>query len=238
MTLSDFLWGILPYIVATIFIGGHIYRYQHDQFGWTTKSSEFLEKKRLKIGSRLLHWGLLFVIAGHVIGLFIPIDLHRFFGIKDGFYHGFAISLGLPAGIIVWVGLVILLLRRINVLRIRKTTSFSDWVSLILLWVVVTTGLLATIFNIDSKGFDYRTTISPWIRGLLIFRIQPDLMNEVPVMFKIHILSSFALYIAWPFTRLVHAFSFPLRYLGRSYVIYKQKEAHIPNKETRVYSSE
>ncbi|HBE2486722.1 TPA: respiratory nitrate reductase subunit gamma, partial [Escherichia coli] len=48
---GQILWGVMPYIVMTIFIGGHIYRYQHDQFGWTAKSSELLEKKKLAAGS-------------------------------------------------------------------------------------------------------------------------------------------------------------------------------------------
>jgi nitrate reductase gamma subunit len=70
-----FLWGILPYIVFTIFLGGLIYRYQKDQFGWTTKSSEFLEKRKLRIGSLLFHWGIIFVLAGHVAGILIPVDV-------------------------------------------------------------------------------------------------------------------------------------------------------------------
>jgi len=195
MSVNDFLWGVLPFIVATIFIGGHIYRYQNDQFGWTTKSSEFLEKKRLKIGSLLLHWGILFVIGGHIMGLIIPIELYNTIGISEQMYHMIAIIFGLPAGIAVFVGLVLLFFRRIDVKRIKATTSTGDWISLILLIVVVSTGLIATIFNIDSNGFDYRTTIAPWLRGLFIFNIQPELMSSVPVWFKIHILSSFALYV-------------------------------------------
>lgn len=68
---GQILWGIMPYIVLTIFIGGHIYRYQHDQFGWTAKSSELLEKKKLAAGSTLFHWGLLCVVGGHVMGILI-----------------------------------------------------------------------------------------------------------------------------------------------------------------------
>ncbi len=44
--IHQFLWVIYPYLVLIVFIGGVIFRYQHDQFGWTTKSSEMLEKKR------------------------------------------------------------------------------------------------------------------------------------------------------------------------------------------------
>ncbi|RKQ37233.1 respiratory nitrate reductase subunit gamma [Oceanobacillus halophilus] len=223
------LWGIFPYIVLTLFIGGHIYRYQKDQFGWTTKSSEFLEKKRLRIGSLLFHWGIIFVFGGHVLGLIIPIGLYNALGITEHMYHIVAISFGLPAGIAAFVGIALLTYRRLSVKRIMATSSTSDWVSLIFILLAIMTGLIATSLNIDSNGFDYRTTIAPWLRGLFVFNVQPELMATVPIWFKIHIYSTFALYVVWPFTRLVHAFSFPIRYLRRNYVIYKRR---IPRKTT------
>lgn len=228
MEINDLLWGVLPYIVLTIFIGGHIYRYQKDQFGWSSKSSEFLEKKRLMVGSQLFHWGILFVIVGHVLGLIVPVSFYNALGITHEAYHIIAIVFGLPAGIAAFIGLILLLSRRINVKRIKATTSTGDWLALIFLILVVITGLLATTFNIDSNGFDYRTTIAPWLRGLFVFNIQPELMANIPVWFKIHILASFGLYVVWPFTRLVHVFSFPFRYLYRNFVIYKRR---ITNKE-------
>ncbi len=221
--MNLWLWGILPYIVLTIFIGGHFYRYQKDQFGWSTKSSEFLEKKRLRIGSLLFHWGILFVFGGHVLGLMIPVQFYEWLGVIEHMYHIVAISFGLPAGVAAMIGAIVLTWRRISVKRIKATTSASDWLTLILLIAVIVTGLTATTLNVDSNGFDYRTTIAPWLRGLFIFQVQPELMAQVPVWFKIHILTTFSLYVAWPFTRLVHVFSFPLRYLRRSYVIYKRR---------------
>ncbi|MFS0562274.1 respiratory nitrate reductase subunit gamma [Terribacillus sp. 179-K 1B1 HS] len=221
--METLLWGIFPYIVATIFIGGHIYRYQKDQFGWTTKSSELLEKRRLRVGSLLFHWGLMMVFGGHVMGLLIPIDFYMRLGVSEHTYHMMAIVFGIPAGIAAFIGVGLLAYRRFSFKRLRATSTTSDWVTLVLLLLVIATGLLATTFNVDSHGFDYRTTIAPWLRGLFIFRVQPELMESVPVWFKIHIFMTFVLYIAWPFTRLVHAFSFPIRYLSRSYVIYKRK---------------
>ena len=50
-------------------------------------------------------------------------------------------------------------------------------------------GLSSTFLNIDSKGFDYRTTIDPWFRSLFVFQPKVDYMKEVPVWFKIHILA-------------------------------------------------
>ncbi|WAA09333.1 respiratory nitrate reductase subunit gamma [Fervidibacillus albus] len=221
--LQLFLWAIFPYISLTIFIGGHIYRYQKDQFGWTTKSSEFLEKKRLRIGSLLFHWGIIFVFGGHVAGILIPIQVYEMMGIPEHIYHQIAIVLGLPAGIIAFIGIFLLSYRRLSVKRIQMTTSKSDWVAAFFIFMAIATGLTATSFNIDAHGFDYRTTIAPWFRGLFTFHVQPELMLDVPIWFKIHILTTFSLYIVWPFTRLVHAFSFPFRYLNRNYVIYKRR---------------
>lgn len=57
--LGQFLWVIFPYMCMVIFIGGHIFRYRKDQFNWTAKSSEFIEKKQLKFGSILFHLGIM-----------------------------------------------------------------------------------------------------------------------------------------------------------------------------------
>lgn len=221
--LDQFLWSFFPYIVITIFIGGHIYRYNHDQFGWTSKSSEFLEKKSLGIGSRLFHWGIIIVFGGHVMGIFIPASFYDSIGVSEEMYHAMAIGFGIPAGAVAVVGLTILLIRRLTVKRIKLTSTKSDFLVLFLLAIVMVSGLSSTLLNVDSHGFDYRTTISPWFRSVLMFRADPSYMMEVPIWFKIHIVSALVIFIVWPFTRLVHVFSIPLRYLVRSYVVYRKR---------------
>ncbi|MFP7379261.1 respiratory nitrate reductase subunit gamma [Bacillus paralicheniformis] len=221
--IEQILWVILPYIVITIFIGGHIYRYQHDQFGWTAKSSEMLEKKKLALGSSLFHWGIFFVIGGHVMGILIPESLYQALGVSEHMYHKIAIGFGLPAGIAALSGLIILTYRRFTNKRIRKTSSAGDFITLVALLFVMTTGLAATFLNIDSKGFDYRTTISPWFRNIFLFKPDAGLMASVPLWFKLHIMMGYVIFIVWPFTRLVHVFSMPLKYLTRSYVVYRKR---------------
>ncbi|EWH20132.1 respiratory nitrate reductase subunit gamma [Bacillus haynesii] len=221
--IEQILWVILPYIVITIFIGGHIYRYQHDQFGWTAKSSEMLEKKKLALGSSLFHWGIFFVIGGHVMGILIPESLYQALGVSEHMYHKIAIGFGLPAGIAALSGLLILTYRRFTDKRIRKTSSAGDLITLVALLFVMTTGLAATFLNIDSKGFDYRTTISPWFRNIFLFKPDAGLMANVPLWFKLHIIMGYVIFIVWPFTRLVHVFSMPLKYLTRSYVVYRKR---------------
>lgn len=221
--IEQILWVILPYIVITIFIGGHIYRYQHDQFGWTAKSSEMLEKKKLALGSSLFHWGIFFVIGGHVMGILIPESLYQALGVSEHMYHKIAIGFGLPAGIAALSGLIILTYRRFTDKRIRKTSSAGDLITLVALLFVMTTGLAATFLNIDSKGFDYRTTIGPWFRNIFLFKPDAGLMASVPLWFKLHIIMGYVIFIVWPFTRLVHVFSMPLKYLTRSYVVYRKR---------------
>ncbi len=222
--MDQFLWVIVPYLALAVFIGGHIFRYNYDQFGWTAKSSEVLEKKKLRWGSILFHWGILFVIAGHIMGILIPAGVYEAMGVNEHAYHYIAIAGGLPAGIAAAIGLAIFIYRRYTVKRVRRTSSTGDWVALIFLAVVMGSGLSATFANIDSNGFDYRTTIGPWFRGLFLLSPDASLMETVPLWFKFHITAAFGLFASWPFTRLVHFFSIPIRYMRRSYVVYRKRE--------------
>lgn len=187
----------------------------------------------LRWGSLLFHIGIFAVICGHIAGLLVPVEFYHWMGLSDEGYHLVAIAGGMPAGIIAFAGVVLLLIRRYASPRVRATSSAGDWIALIALVVVIVSGLLATSANaVNHTGFDYRTTINPWLRGLMIFQPDPTLMQTVPMNFKIHILLTFVLYCAFPFTRLVHMLSMPLGYLKRSYVVYRRRDGAVyPNQE-------
>lgn len=238
--LDQFLWVVFPYIVFTIFIGGHIFRYNYDQFGWTAKSSELLEKKKLRVGSNLFHWGIIFAFGGHVLGIIIPISFYDAIGITEHYYHYIALAAGIPAGLAAFIGIILLMNRRMTVKRVKATSSKSDFASLFFLFLAILTGLLSTFINIDSNGFDYRATIGPWFRSLFIFHPDASIMaNDVPLWFQIHVLGAFILLAVWPFTRLVHVFSLPLKYLTRSYVVYRRRRPvenkAVPPKSTQTF---
>ncbi|MCF6092566.1 respiratory nitrate reductase subunit gamma [Microaerobacter geothermalis] len=231
---DQFLWVIYPYVVITIFIVGHIYRFNTDQYGWTSKSSELLEKRILKWGSILFHWGIVFVFFGHIAGLLIPISFYQSLGVSDELYHIIAVGIGGLAGFATAIGVFILLFRRLSMRRIRSTTSMGDMAAIVLVAIAIVTGMLATTTNaVGSSEFDYRTTIGPWIRG--VFTLQPDasFMAEVPQPFKIHVISALSLFAVWPFTRLVHVFSLPITYLWRSYVIYRRRNPRVITSKQR-----
>jgi len=223
---NQFWWVIYPYLMLTIFIVGHIYRYNTDQYGWTAKSSEFLEKRSLKWGSILFHYGILMVFGGHVIGLLVPKTVTEALGITEELYHLTAVYIGGFAGIITFIGIALLLFRRFSIKRIWVTSSPSDILIAILLFIVVAFGLYNTIYSmLGLSHFDYRATLAPWLRGLLIFAPDYTLMKDVPLFFKLHTIFAFAIFGIWPFTRLVHVWSLPLEYFKRSYIVYRSRNA-------------
>jgi nitrate reductase gamma subunit len=95
----------------------------------------------------------------------------------------------------------------------------------VVLGSVIVLGLLATVrANALGDGYNYRETVSPWFRSLFYLRPDPDVMADVPLGFQLHVLAAFGLLAFWPFTRLVHAFSAPLGYLTRPYVVYRSRD--------------
>jgi nitrate reductase gamma subunit len=209
------------------FIVGHIFRYRNDQFGWTAKSSEFIEKKQLMIGSILFHVGIIPVIAGHVVGLGIPKEWTRALGISDHLYHMGAIWVGGLFGFMTLIGMVILTWRRFALKNVRQLSSASDLIVNSLLLLIVFLGIYSVVVtNAVQPEFDYRDSISVWFRSLLIFRPEAAYMSAVPLAFQLHVLTGLLIFAMWPFTRLVHVWSVPLNYVGRSYILYRKNRVN------------
>ncbi|WML44918.1 respiratory nitrate reductase subunit gamma [Neobacillus sp. PS3-40] len=219
---ENLFWVAFPYIMLTMFVVGHIYRYNVDQFGWSAKSSEFLEKDKLKWGSILFHYGIIFVFFGHVAGVLVPLVVYNTLGITEHMYHLGAVWIGGLAGIATIIGVLLLMIRRFTVKRIFVNSTYRDVIVLILLTLTIFSGFFNTIWYTGrGVAFEYRETISPWFRGILYLDPMPGLMTRIPFGFKIHVVSAFLLFGIWPFTRLVHVWSLPLEYLGRRYVVYR-----------------
>lgn len=220
---NQFLWVIMPYLCIAIFFLGHLARFKFDKFSWTAKSSEFIEKKQLKWGSLMFHLGIIPVAMGHIVGLLIPASWLTAVGVSDHLYHIGAVYIGSIFGIITLIGMFLLTARRITKKNIRRLSSASDIIVNFLLLAIVFMGCYATLVtNATIPSFDYRETISVWFRQLFIFSPDADLMLQVPLAFKTHILLGFIIMAFWPFTRLVHVWSVPFTYASRSYIIYRK----------------
>lgn len=224
--LDQLLWVIFPYMCIVVFVAGHIFRYRKDQFNWTAKSSEFVEKRQLRLGSMLFHLGIIPVIMGHVSGLAIPKEWMHALGVNDHMYHIGAVYIGGLFGAATLAGMLILTFRRFTLKNVRRLSSGSDMAVNVILLFIVFMGMYSTLVtNAVQPEFDYRTSISIWFRGLFMFGPDASLMADVPLSFKIHILSGFAILGFWPFTRLVHVWSVPLNYVGRSYILYRRNKS-------------
>lgn len=232
--LETMLWVVLPYVAFAVFVVGHLWRYKYDKFGWTTRSSQIYENRLLRLGSPMFHFGILMVIAGHVVGLLIPREWLYAIGISEVMYHWGATIMGTLAAILTIVGLAILVYRRRMVGAVFLATTVMDKVMYLFLGATLLFGTLATvIYQLFGEGFHYRETISPWFRSLILLQPQPGLMDGVPLLFQLHVVTALALFILWPFTRLVHVFSVPIGYLFRPYVVYRSRDQTQPRRPGR-----
>lgn len=223
--LETILWVVIPYLSIVVFVVGHIWRYRYDKFGWTTRSSQTYENTLLRWGSPMFHIGILLVLVGHVVGLFIPREWLYAIGITEEMYHFGATAMGTAAAVLTLAGLAILIYRRRTVGPVFLATTVMDKVMYVFLAAALGFGTLATVVHqLFGPGFHYRETISPWIRSIFGFQPQPELMVGVPILFQLHVLAALALFALWPFTRLVHVFSAPVGYLFRPYVVYRSRD--------------
>lgn len=223
-----FWWVILPYVAMAVFVVGHVWRWRYDRFGWTSYSTQLQERRWLKWGAPLFHYGTFAAIAGHVLGILIPKAWTEAVGISEHAYHVFSATAGLVAAALVIVGMVILAARRLFVPRVRATTSPVDWVALILLGIMVVLGIATTVINVPA-GHEYRETISVWFRGLFTLSADVRTAQAAPLIFEIHAIAAWLLFLVWPFTRLVHAWSYPLWYLWRPFIVYRSRGTGRPN---------
>ncbi|EGD55141.1 respiratory nitrate reductase subunit gamma [Gordonia neofelifaecis] len=226
--MNIFLWGVLPYITLLCVIGGTIWRYRYDKFGWTTRSSELYESRLLRIGSPLFHYGILAVIAGHAMGLIIPESWTDAVGISETMYHWVAAIGGIIAALAAIVGVAILIYRRRRTGPVFMATTRNDKLMYVVLVAALIAGTYITIVGMidpHGEGVDYRQTVSPWFRSVFAFQPDIDAMEAAPTRFHIHVVIGMVMFILVPFTRLVHIFTAPLHYLFRPYIVYRSKDA-------------
>lgn len=105
-------------------------------------------------------------------------------------------------------------------------TTVNDKVMYLVLVAAIVAGLGATALGsgVVGEAYNYRETVSVWFRSVWVLQPRGDLMAEAPLYYQIHVLIGLALFALWPFTRLVHAFSAPIGYLFRPYIIYRSRE--------------
>ena len=224
-TTQILLWDVLPYVTIAVFVVGTVWRFRYDKFGWTTRSSQLYERNLLRIASPLFHLGMFAVIAGHVIGLLVPEAWTNGLGVSEDMYHLNAVLLGSVAGAATLIGVAMLVYRRRTTGPVFAATTKNDKTMYVFLVAAICLGIIATMTGagVLGDGYNYRESVSVWFRSIFLLQPQGELMADTPLAFRVHALAGMALFMVWPFTRLVHAFSAPLGYLFRPYVVYRTR---------------
>ena len=214
--LDTLLFGIYPYVALAVLVVGSVVRYDREPYTWRSGSSQVLRRRQLIAGSVLFHLGVLVVFFGHLIGLLTPIQVFDALGISHGFKQWMAIVIGGVAGVVALVGASLLAHRRFFDARVRAQSSFSDNLVIAILWIQLAVGLLTIPVSLGHLDGAEMVKLMAWAQG--IFTFDPDAASHVAgahPIFKLHLFLGLTIFILFPFTRLVHMLSVPVRYLWR-----------------------
>lgn len=213
---DGFFFGIYPYIALSVLILGSILRYDCAPYSWRSGSSQLLRRRQLIAGSVLFHAGVLVVFIGHLVGLLTPIRVFEFIYISHGAKQIMAIVVGGVAGALAFLGATLLLHRRLFDPRIRRTSSFGDIAILVLLWLQLALGLGTIPVSAQHLDGGEMLRFMAWAQGIFTFRTDAwTLVQDAHWVFKAHLILGLTIFLVFPFTRLVHMLSAPLRYLWR-----------------------
>lgn len=223
---DTFIFGIYPYIALTVLILGSIIRYDREPYTWRASSSQLLRRKQLVWGSVLFHVGVLFIFLGHFVGLLTPMAVWDTLGVPHVYKQVLAALAGGIAGVISIIGATMLVHRRLFDPRIRATSSFSDTMIIILLWVQLLLGLISIPVSLSHLDAIEMTKLMYWAQSIFTFNpAATSYMYGVGFIFKLHIFVGLTIFLVFPFTRLVHMLSAPIRYIWRSsYQIVRTKD--------------
>ena len=214
--LNTLLFGIYPYIALAVFVVGLIVRYDREPYSWRSGSSQLLRRKQLMWGSVLFHVGVLIVFFGHLIGLLTPIAVFDFIGISHGAKQIMAIVIGGVAGIFALIGATLLAHRRLFDARVRAASNISDTLIILILWIQLAIGLLTIPISLQHLDGSEMLLFMSWAQGIFTFNLEASsYVLHTSFIFKLHLFLGLTIILVFPFTRLVHMLSVPIRYFWR-----------------------
>ncbi len=222
---QTFLFGIYPYIALTVFLLGSLIRFDREQYTWKSDSSQLLRRRQLRLGSNLFHIGVLFLFFGHFVGMLTPHFVYEPF-ISTGAKQILAMVSGGIAGLLGFVGLTLLLHRRLTEPRIRATSKPSDILILLLLWLQLLLGLATIPLSAQHLDGSMMVRLAEWAQRIVTFRGGAvELLAGAGWIFKTHLLLGMTIFLVFPFTRLVHVWSgfAATTYVGRAWQLVRPR---------------
>jgi nitrate reductase gamma subunit len=228
--LHGFLFQVYPYVCLTVFVLGSLIRFDQNQYTWKSDSSQLLRAGTLRWGSNLFHAGVLFLFFGHLVGLFTPHAVYGIF-ISAATKQTLAVVAGGAAGLVCFVGLTMLLYRRIFDPRIRLTSHRTDIAILLILWVQLTLGLITLPFSWQHADGSVMLILADWAQRIMTLRpVDASTLAGLPWPYLVHIVFGMTIFLLFPFSRLVHVWSgfATVSYLFRSPQVVRSRRLNVP----------
>jgi nitrate reductase gamma subunit len=229
-TLHNFLFNVYPYLCLAVFFMGSLARFDRDQYTWKSDSSQLLRAGQLRWGSNLFHAGILFLFFGHLFGQLTPHSVYEIF-VTASQKQFLAVVAGGVAGAICFIGLTLLLHRRIFDPRIRLTSHRTDLAILVILWVQLVIGLStlpASLHHVSDPQTMLR--LASYLQGIATFRPDATLVAGVDWHFQAHMVLGMTIFLLFPFSRLVHVWSglATVAYFFRPYQLVRSRRLNVP----------
>jgi len=226
-TINFLLFGALPYIVFAVLVVGCWARYDREQYTWKAGSTQMLNNSGMRLANNLFHIGVLFIIVGHVVGLLTPESIYHHV-ISTPAKQLLAMVSGGFFGILAFIGMTMLIRRRFTDPRIRKSSNPSDMLVLLMLYVQLILGLISIFVSAGHMDGSVMVLLATWAQKIVTLQpvVAAQAIEHVSVIYKLHILLGMAIFVVFPFTRLVHiisGFTAPVKYLLRNYQIVRSK---------------
>ncbi|MCZ4273519.1 respiratory nitrate reductase subunit gamma [Maritalea porphyrae] len=224
--LNFAVFGVYPYIALATLVLGSVLRYDKDPYTWKAGSSQLLRRKQLVLGSVLFHVGVLVIFVGHLVGLLTPIWIFDALGISHSAKQMLAIVAGGIAGVAGIIGATLLIHRRFFDARVRASSSFSDNLTILILWVQLALGLATIPVSLKHLDGHEMVNFMNYCQGIFTFNFQASsyIIDASPI-FKAHMFLGLTILLLFPFTRLVHMLSVPVRYMWRpGYQVVRSKK--------------
>ena len=229
-TLHGFLFQVYPYICLPVFLVGSLIRFDQNQYSWKSDSSQMLRAGLLRWGSNLFHFGILFLFFGHLVGLFTP---HAVYGIfmSAGTKQMLAVVAGGIAGVICFIGLSMLLYRRVFDERIRHTSHPTDIAILVVLWIQLVIGLITLPYSYSHADGSVMVLLADWAQRIMTLRpVDATALAALPWPYLVHIVFGMTIFLLFPFSRLVHVWSgfATIGFLFRPYQVVRSRRLNVP----------
>ena len=213
ISLDVLLFAIVPYVAIALLVAGTVERTLMHKATLTSRSTQFLENRQHFWAMVPFHYGLLIVLAGHLVAFAVPAAI---VGWNASLPRLYALEIvGLASGLLAVTGFAGAIVRRATVAPVRMTTAPFDWIVLAVLLTQMVSGVyVAVAYSWGSSWF--AGVASPYLWSILRLQPDPAAIAAMPFAIKAHVLCAWLLAAVFPFSRLVHVLSVPLPYVWRA----------------------